>query len=232
MPQKSKLDKTARVEWVQKYLLGEVGQNEAAEMLGVHRATFQHWVKRYETEADEGLVAGGMTRVYSVELKRAAVEEYLKGGISQENICKKYKIRAPKQLRDWIKVYNSHGDFSAGNRSGGGSNMRKARSTTQEERIRIVKECIASGKNYGKMALKHQVSYQQVRTWTIRFEELGEPGLEDRRGQRKKDQEPRTELEKAQVEIKQLKHRLYLAEMEMALLKKAAAIERGDASQK
>ena len=59
------------------------------------------------------------------------------------------------------------------------------------------------------MALKYKVSYQQVRTWTLRFEEMGEAGLEDRRGKRKKDQVPRTELEKAQIEIEQLKHKLY-----------------------
>lgn len=49
---------------------------------------------------------------------------------------------------------------------------------------------------------------------------MGEAGLQDRRGQRKKDQTPRTELEQAQIEIEQLKHKLYLAEMENALLKK------------
>ena len=90
--------------------------------------------------------------------------------------------------------------------------MRQGRDTTQEERVQIVKDCLASGKNYGEMALKYKVSYQQVRTWTLRFEEMGESGLEDRRGKRKKDQAPRTELEKAQIEIEQLKHKLYLAE--------------------
>ena len=79
--------------------------------------------------------------------------------------------------------------------------MRKARSTTQEERIQIARECLASGKNYGAIALKHNVSYQQARTWTLRFEEIGEAGLEDRRGKRKRNQVPRTELEAAQIEI-------------------------------
>ncbi len=110
--------------------------------------------------------------------------------------------------------------------------MRKARSTTQEERIRIVKDCIASGKNYGETALKYNVSYQQARTWTLHFEKMGEAGLQDRRGQRKKDQAPRTELEQAQIEIEQLKHELYLAEMEKALLKKLDEVERRDASHK
>lgn len=48
----------------------------------------------------------------------------------------------------------------------------------------------------------------------LRYEKMGAAGLEDRRGKRKKDQAPRTELEKAQIEIEQLKHLLYRAEME------------------
>jgi len=39
-------------------------------------------------------------------------------------------------------------------------------------------------------------------------------------------------LERAQIEIEQLKHKLYLAEMENALLKKLDEVERRDASQK
>lgn len=110
--------------------------------------------------------------------------------------------------------------------------MKQGRSTTKEERLEIVRECLASGKNYGEMAQKYQVSYQQVRTWTLRFEALGEAGIEDRRGRRKKDQAPRTELEAAQVEIERLKHQLYLAEMERDLLKKLDEIERRDAFHK
>jgi hypothetical protein len=71
-----------------------------------------------------------------------------------------------------------------------------------------------------------------VRTWTLRFEELGEAGLEDRRGKRKKDQTPRTDLEAAQIEIEQLKHKLYLSEMENRLLKKLDEIVRRDALDK
>ena len=110
--------------------------------------------------------------------------------------------------------------------------MKQGRITTQEERVQIVKECIASGKNYGELALKYNVSYQQIRTWTLHFEEMGEAGLQDRRGRRKKDQTPRTELEQAQIEIEQLKHKLYLSEMENTLLKKLDEVERRDAYHK
>lgn len=92
--------------------------------------------------------------------------------------------------------------------------------------------CLESGRNYGEMALKYNVGYQQVRTWTLRFEELGEAGLEDRRGKRKKDQTPRTELERLQIENEKLKHDLYMVEMERDLLKKLDEIERRAASRK
>ncbi len=110
--------------------------------------------------------------------------------------------------------------------------MKQGRETSEQERLEIVKECIAGGKNYGAMALKYKVSYQQVGNWTLRYEEMGEAGLEDRRGRRKKDQTPRIELEQAQIEIEQLKHKLYLAEMENGLLKKLEEIERRDAYRK
>lgn len=231
MPYKQKLSVEEKVQIVQEYLKGRIGINEAARISGVRWEAFNGWVRNYEADGVDAFLLH-KNRVYSPELKRAAVEEYLSGVGSLSKICKKYHIRCSVQLRNWIQVYNAHGDFNSIKHSGGGSYMKQGRETTQEERIQIVKDCIASGKNYGEMALKYQVSYQQVRTWTLRFEQMGEAGLEDRRGHRKKDQTPRTELEKAQIEIEQLKHKLYLAEMENALLKKLDEVERRDAWKK
>ena len=107
--------------------------------------------------------------------------------------------------------------------------MKQGRETTQEERIAIAKECIGNGSNYGETAVKHNVSYQQVYTWVKRYKKLGEAGLEDRRGKRIIQQEPRTELEKARQEIAILKRKLYLAEVERDLLKKLDELERSDA---
>ena len=95
-------------------------------------------------------------RVYSPELKRQAVEDYLSGKGSQAELSKKYGLRDRRQLRNWLKVYNAHGDFNSRKNSGGGSYMKQGRDTTQEERIQIVKDCLASGKDYGEMALKLQ----------------------------------------------------------------------------
>lgn len=64
-----------------------------------------------------------------------------------------------------------------------------------------------------------EVSRSQARTWTLKYRETGESGLEDRRGKRKHEQEPRSEQEQMQIRIAQLEHQLYIAEMENHLLK-------------
>ena len=231
MPQKEKITAEEKVRIVEDYLSSRISISEAARTAGVSRETVKTWINIYENEGIEGFIHHGQ-KEYSTETKIAAVLEYLHGGVSQQEICKKYGIRGKQIVQDWIKVYNAHGDIGSVKHSGGGSYMKQGRETTQEERVEIVKDCLTSGKNYGAMAQKYKVSYQQVRTWTLRYEEMGEGGLEDRRGKRKKDQTPRTELEAAQIEIERLKHQLYMAEMERDLLKKLDEIERRDASHK
>ena len=232
MSQKGKISYEEKRKLVLACIKKEMGVCEAARIAQVNHSSVRKWIKQYEAEGPEGLLPRAKNRVYSAELKMEAVMAYLGGKGSQLEICKEYKIRSTIQLLNWIKVYNAHGDFNSRKGSGGGSYMRKARSTTKEERLQIVKECLESGRNYGEMALKYNVSYQQVRTWTLRFEELGEAGLEDRRGKRKKDQTPRTELERLQIENEKLKHDLYLAEMENRLLKKLDEVVRRDALDK
>ncbi len=110
--------------------------------------------------------------------------------------------------------------------------MKQGRETTQEERIAIAKDCLENGSNYGETAIKHKVSYQQVYTWVKKFKELGEAGLEDRRGKRIEDQNPRTELEELKLKMAQLEHELYMTRMERDLLKKLDGLERRDAFHK
>lgn len=206
-------------------LKGRMSVSEAAQIVGVDWKSVSDWISRYCTEGPSALAPSLEWRRYSPELKLSAVREYLSGGGSLQAICEKYQIRSSHQLRDWIKVYNSGKDFK---KRSGGSRMTKARKTTQEERIQIVKECLKSGKDYGGIAQKYAVSYQQVYTWVKKFEEKGETGLEDRRGQRTRQQEPRTAEEAYKARIAQLEHELYMTRMERDLLKKVKELERGD----
>jgi transposase-like protein len=106
--------------------------------------------------------------------------------------------------------------------------MRKARSTTSEERIAIVRDCLANGKNYGAMALKYQCSYQQVRNWVKRYEEMGTAGLEDRRGRRAGTMPSRTHEEEMRDRIAELEQRNRDLQMENDLLKKVRELEMKD----
>lgn len=218
-----------KVMLVKKYLTGEISSTEACGIVGVDDESFRAWIRLYKQEGSLGLINNGTNRRYSRELKTSAVETYLAGEGSQSEICKRYKIRSKKQLQDWIKLYNSGKDFKE---ITGGSRMDKSRKTTLEERIKITKECIESGHNYGKIAEKYNVGYQQVYTWVKKFTELGEAGLHDRRGRRKIDQKPRTPQEAAEIEIARLKHENYMLRMERDLLKKLEELERRDAFRK
>ena len=157
MPQKQKLETEKKVKIVKRYLAGKVSMSEAATEAGVDWKTLQRWGMQYEAEGAAAFLPNRRNHAHSPELKLQAVQEYLSGKGSQAELSKKYGLRDRRQLRNWLKVYNAHGDFNSRKNSGGGSYMKQGRDTTQEERVRIVKDCLASGKNYGEMALKYKV---------------------------------------------------------------------------
>jgi len=70
------------------------------------------------------------------------------------------------------------------------------------------------------------VSYQQVYTWTKKYREMGEAGLEDRRGRRVGTQPSRTPEEELRDKIAQQERKIFELEMENALLKKVKELER------
>ena len=155
MPQKQKLSAEEKVKVIEDYINNRISLSEAARRGGVARDTISQWARNYEADGMTAFMTC-RNRVYSPELKRQAVEDYLSGKGSQAELSKKYGLRDRRQLRNWLKVYNAHGDFNSRKNSGGGSYMKQGRDTTQEERIQIVKDCLASGKDYGEMALKLQ----------------------------------------------------------------------------
>ncbi len=203
-----------------------MSKREASKQLGVDCASVRGWVYRYREQGELAFLDTGRNNVYSAEIKLQAVLSYLNGEGSQREIAAKYGLKDVTQLKNWIKMYNNGEDFS--HKMSGGSRMKASRSTTKEERIQIVRECLANGCNYGEAAIKHKVSYQQVYGWVKRYKKLGEAGLEDRRGRRKVDQEPRSEVEELKIKMAQLEHELYMTKMERDLLKKVKELERKD----
>ena len=226
MNKRKKRTTEERITIVQQIAEGKISQEAASRQAGVGTSTIRRWLQTYKAEGVQGLAESRKNRVYSEETKASAVKAYLSGEGSLSDLCIKYKIRDDHILREWIKVYNSGKDFK---RMHGGSRMKQGRETTQDERYEIVKSCIDSGLDYGATAEKYNVSYQQVYTWVKKYKELGKPGLEDRRGQRKKYQAPRNEKEALEARIAQLEAENRLLKMERDLLKKVKELERRDA---
>ena len=103
--------------------------------------------------------------------------------------------------------------------------MAKGRKTTYEERVEIVTYCIEHEMDYAQAAEKYQVSYQQVYQWIRKYQSDGAPGLVDKRGKRKTENEM-SELEKLRAENRLLQAEKRKAELEIAFLKKLDEIER------
>ena len=222
MPQKGRLPVEQKSKIVEDYLTGKIGMRSTCRTLGIGMETMKIWIRLYKTRGPEGLIPTSKSRHYSADLKETVVREYLKGGISQADLCRKYDITHSGIVRKWLKKYNCHKGFRAVSKE---VHMTKGRITAFDERLEMVSECISLGKDYGKIVERYNVSYQQVYGWVKKYESEGPNGLIDRRGKRK-EEASMTEVEKLHAELKLIKAKLRYAEMENDLLKKLDEIER------
>lgn len=219
---KAKLSYEERIAAIKEYREGKGSYNAIAKKYGIAAMTLMDMVATYEWQ---GLGEKGRKK-YSKELKIQAVTDYLSGKGSQRDICKKYKIKDRKILKDWIKWYNGHQDFKERSSAKGEIYMTKGRKTTQEERAKIVAFCIEHNKDYGLTVETYSVSYQQVYAWVRKYEEGGVDKLRDNRG-RTKPVEEMTEVEKLKVEMKILEAKNRQLEIENAFIKKLQELKGG-----
>ncbi|WP_094155774.1 IS3 family transposase [Paenibacillus kribbensis] len=196
---------------------GDIGFNAASRKYGVSKVTLWKWKRRYKVYGYEGLETRTYNKSYSAELKLQAVQDYLKGELSQYQIIDKYKIASRTQLSDWIKQYNRHSSLKA--YTGGAKAMTKGRSTTWQERMDIVQYCLTHQRDYRKTAGQFQVSYSQVYQWVKKFENGGQDTLKDGRG-RKKVPEELTEADLQKLNMKKLQYEIERLRVENAFLKK------------
>lgn len=206
------------------YQTGEHGFRELCRIYGMAQQALKDWIRLYETFGPEGLRTSSFPTHYSSETKEAAVQDYLAHKIPVKEILITYKIRSQTQLRRWVMKYNGHEELKA-SRIGGRIIMAKRRKTTFDERVEIVQYCISHDHNYTETAVKYNVSYQQARNYTVKYEAGGVKALQDRRG-RTKPLEEMSELERLRAENRLLRAEKEHAEMEASFLKKLKEIER------
>ena len=221
---KHKFTYEEKVKIVSEYIDGTYGFREICKRYDINQGSLKDWKRLYETFGWSGLKTASKTTRYSKETKEAAVRDYLSHEFTFPEILKKYQIRSGTQLKKWIKKYNGHEELKSSG-TGGSIIMTKGRKTTFEERVEIVQYCIAHNHNYAETAENHRVSYQQARSYTIKYESGGVEALRDKRGKRKNPDEM-NELESLRAEVKILRAEKERAEMEASFLKKLEEIER------
>lgn len=220
---KKRINTGEKIAAVQRYLDGKGSQKSIAAALNISQASFQQWIRNYTSMGPEAFLMTGHKK-YSAVLKQKAVQEYLDGAGSQDDICKKYGIRSKSKLQKWIMKYNCHEELKTSG-TGVAIVMMKGRKTTYDERVEIVKYCIEQELNYAVVAQKYQVSYQQVYQWVLKYKSQGVEGLVDKRGRNKPESEM-SELDKLRAENKLLQAEKRKVELENAFLKKLDEIER------
>jgi transposase-like protein len=208
---------------VKKVLEGKHSINTLANSYSLSRTILKDWVRNYQYIGSDAFYTKGWAN-RTIEEKEAAVLDYISGNGSLREICKKYKISDTKILRTWILKYNGHEKLKASG-TGGSTIMTRGRKTTFEERVEIVQFCIANNHNYAETSEKYQVSYQQARNYTVKYELGGVEALQDNRGKRKSENEM-SELDQLRAENRILKVEKERAEMEISFLKKLEEIER------
>lgn len=200
------------------------GLKDAANKFEVNAETIRQWRIKLAAHGIEALSKQARNTRYSMELKTQAVESYLAGQGSQDDICLRYGIRSTTQLQRWILKY-TQGEVLKSSPKGGSSAMNKGRKTTYEERQDIVQYCIAHDNNYQETAERYQVSYQQVYSWVRKYNDGGEKALIDRRGKAKEEGEL-TEVDQLKVEVRKLQKANNRLELENAFLKKLKELEK------
>lgn len=218
------IDYEQKLKAVTEYLQGQTSQAKVAAKYGVKPSSFQTWLSKYDSEGIGGLKKSNKYKQYPVELKYAAVIEYLSGDMSQQEICKKYRISSKTQLQRWILWYNGHKELKSTG-SGGNRLMTKGRKVTFDEKVEIVQYCIANGRDYYAAMRKYNVSYQQIYSWLRKYDNGGIDALVDRRGKAKPKNEL-TDMDRLRIENKMLEAKNIELEMEVRLLKKLQEIER------
>lgn len=159
-------------------LTGAESLNKTAARFGISRSTLQKWLLNYKMFGTEGLRHRTRNQSYPAEIKREAVESYLSGQMSEEDICKKYQIRSRTQLETWISLYNGQKEFRPAGGAKKGTHMARI---SVDEKQAAVEFCIAHGRDYMMTAERFGFSYHQVYGWVRNYHAAGISSLRHER---------------------------------------------------
>ena len=98
---------------IEAYEHGEGSIKSIAELFDINKSNFIRWLTIYHSQGIDGLLPSHTNKGWNKDIKMLAVQDYLLGKSSMNDICQKYKISSDSILRQWIKVYNdSHKELN------------------------------------------------------------------------------------------------------------------------
>ena len=182
------------------------------------------WVRIFEVQGEKAFSTVKGNRSYSREFKIMVVNDYLLGKSSLRDLMVKYNIPAIMTIQQCIMKYNNLIELKDYDPKPE-VYMADTLKTTYEERIEIVKDCLAHNRDIKGTSSKYGCKYAQLYQWVRKYEANGEEALINKRGKRIQDDEL-SELEKAERKIAQLEREKEEYRKKYELLKKAEELER------
>lgn len=228
MARKSKFSKEIKIKACEDYLSGKKSVIQIAIELSVIPLTVRRWTHAFSTHGEVVFNDNTRNKSYSKEFKLQVVKEYLNDEGSMPDIALKYGIPSDSMVSQWVKVYNSGKELEDYDPKGEVYTM-KARRTTFEERLEIVKYVLDYDKNYKQAAEKYLLPYSLVYQWTQKYLERGEDSLKhQKKGPKPKDliQYDLSEKDKLLRENELLRRQLEYVKLENQVLKKKEQLER------
>jgi transposase len=224
MSRRSSTTLEAKLRAIEMYQQGTASIARIARETKVCPNTIRGWTRQYEHSGVEAIMEHERNRSYTKEFKIEAVQSYLRGEGSIEELRNQRGILSTNQLATWVKKYNGHEEIRDYDPKGD-VYMTKSRATTNAERKEIVNWCMMHEQSYKLTAERYKVSYGQVYAWVTKYLQKGEKGLIDMRGHRKPE-EIRSPEERQARELKRLQTENEWLKMENEVLKKVEEIER------
>ena len=221
MGRKNKYSKEIKIKVVKEYIKGIKSLGNIAYDLGCHKETVRGWVMMYKEYGADIFDDKPDNQSYTKEFKEKVVKEYLDGKGSIADLKTKYKIFGYNTLRSWILKYNNDIILTDYKPIIEVYTM-KSRKVSYEERIKIVNYCLANNHDYKGAAVKYNVPYSQVYTWTSKVKQNGYESLEpQKKGPKSKNLiEPKNPEEVLELENERLRRENERLQLELEVLKK------------
>lgn len=166
-------------------------------------SVFNQKVLRFQEHGIRGIQLSVKNNQYSSALKKRVILEHIEENSPVAQLAREYNTPDHETVRRWINKYTKREAIKTNSPLPEVYTM-KSRKTSQEEKIEIVKDCLANGLSYKESAKKYQVSYNNVYSWVKKYQIHGPQGLGDGRG-RGKSESIQTDEDKLRTEIAALK---------------------------